>query len=166
MAADGPGPAASPAGPSPSGALPVADLVLQATPLAVRDALHEVRARLTGHIPPEAINTTEIVLAEALNNIVEHAYAEGGGQIRLRIILLPAMLDMWLEDEGRPMPGDGLPPGIDPLSHAEDLPEGGFGWFLIRSLATAIVYRRESNRNRLKLVLPLPCLAEATPEGR
>jgi len=37
-----------------------------------------------------------------------------------------------------------------------DLPEGGFGWGLIRALSSGLSYRRMSERNRLAFRIPLP----------
>ena len=41
----------------------------------------------------------------------------------------------------------------------EDLPEGGFGWFLIRQLAWDVRYVREGRTNRLFLAIDLAALA-------
>ena len=96
----------------------------------------------------------EIALAEAVNNVVEHAYAgRSAGQITLRGRLRDRKVMLWVCDAGAPMPGGAVPTGgpacVDvPL---EDLPEGGFGWFLIRTLASAVRYDRRSGMNSLAL---------------
>lgn len=124
---------------------------LASDPLSVRDGLH----RLTT-IPPlrdlsaDGRGTAEIVLAEALNNIVEHAYAQSTGMIDVTVDYEHPYLNCEVVDCGLPMPDGNLPLGeLAPLDPQNDLPEGGFGWFLIRSLTRALVYRRADGRNTL-----------------
>ena len=94
----------------------------------------------------------EIVLAEVLNNVVEHAYAaHGRGVVEVEVELTPAALLFRVLDDGRPMPEGDAPAGaahdLDVVT--DDLPEGGFGWFLIRELTDDLRYRRIGNRNEL-----------------
>ena len=99
--------------------------------------------------------TAEIVLAEVLNNIVEHAYADQAGNITLRLVRHDGGLHCTVSDTGAPMPGLCLPAGrSQPLADLADLPEGGFGWFLIRSLTVGLDYRRIAGVNRLSFQLP------------
>jgi serine/threonine-protein kinase RsbW len=98
--------------------------------------------------------TAEIVLAEVLNNIVEHAYADQGGDITLRLVQQDGAVHCTVIDTGAPMPGLCLPEGrFQPLDDLADLPEGGFGWFLIRSLTQGLAYRRTQGVNRLSFRL-------------
>ena len=53
---------------------------IASTPMAVRDALLEILGHpVMAHLPDDARGTAELVLAEALNNIVEHAYDRDDG---------------------------------------------------------------------------------------
>ena len=103
----------------------------------------------------EEMSTIELVLAEALNNIVEHAYPDvtRGGPIRIRGDKRIDGLHFRIEDAGKAMPDGKTPigdmPTIDVM--ASDLPEGGFGWFLIRDLTDSLSYRRFGAQNRLTL---------------
>ncbi len=124
--------------------------------LAVRQALAGVFAGLKKlSLAAEESGTIELVLAEALNNIVEHAYPgqRDLGRICIRCCHKDNGLHFTLSDHGVPMPDGTLPagqlqePGNDPLS----LAEGGFGWFLIKGLATDLRYQRIGNENRLEL---------------
>lgn len=107
---------------------------------------------------PPADCSWELVVAEVLNNIVEHAYQDrAGGRIILTLRFKADRLTVDFTDFGQPMPSGALPTGApaDLDVSPEDLPEGGFGWFLIRSLSDDLAYVREDNSNRLSLSIPL-----------
>lgn len=130
-------------------------LDLLADPLAVRAALATLLADpLLAQLDTDLRDRTELLLAEVLNNIVEHAYGGQPGPIRLRLHQSALGLHVMAEDEGQPMPAHCLPPGALPPLQG-DLPEGGFGWYLIRSLATALSYDRSRHGNRLSLLVPV-----------
>jgi serine/threonine-protein kinase RsbW len=107
----------------------------------------------------DRIEAVEIVLAEVLNNIVEHAYeARADGWISLSMRDCGSHLLCEIEDGGKPMPQGRLPAGDAPcLDVAQDaLPEGGYGWFLIRLLTENLHYHRIGATNRVVFHLPLP----------
>ncbi len=128
-----------------------AHIVMDATVLDVRDGLRGLMAcPLVQNLSEGCLGTTELVLAEALNNVVEHAYARYPGQIEIEIRRDPDQLRFHIRDQGLPMPGAEPPAGRLPEPAAfDDLPEGGFGWFLIRALAQDLAYRRDGERNLL-----------------
>lgn len=100
----------------------------------------------------------EIALAECLNNIVEHAHCGiEQGRIDIRTSVTDRILSVDLRDRGHPMPQGALPAGQLPSLGKEtaDLPEGGFGWFLILEISENLVYRRENGENRIKFDVPL-----------
>lgn len=126
--------------------------VFAAEPLAVRDALRRAVARFARQLSAEDAGTLELVLAEALNNIAEHAYAGlAPGPITLTLRRTADALDCAIEDSGGALPGGTLPDGrMQPVAdRPADLAEGGWGWALIRALAQDIHYHREGGRNRL-----------------
>lgn len=130
-------------------------LALPATAEGVRAALRQALTSPPLHRQSPAFRgAAELVQAEAMNNIVEHAYAGQPGRIELRMQPCPGGLAVSVTDWGRPMPGGALPPGNPPVLSAEaDLPEGGFGWHLIRRLASGLDYRRTAGRNVLRFDL-------------
>lgn len=130
-------------------------LALPATTEGVREALCQALAsQPLQRQTPAFRGAAELVLAEALNNIVEHAYAGQSGQIELRLQPRAGGLTVTITDWGRPMPGGAPPPGNPPaLSSGADLPEGGFGWHLIRRLTSGLDYQRSVNRNVLRFDL-------------
>jgi serine/threonine-protein kinase RsbW len=91
-----------------------------------------------------------------LNNIVEHAYARHQGDIVVTLQLSASELVCRIVDTGLPMPEGVLPAGkLKPMLADEDLPEGGFGWFLIRTLSRDLEYRRDGNNNLLSFRLDM-----------
>ena len=126
-----------------------------ATQSAVRDLLIDLRTWLrAANLSEENCGTVEIALAEALNNVVEHAYpADMPGGIALDLALTDACLRCELRDQGAALPGLGPPDsGLPPIDGPrESLPEGGFGWSLIRTLTSRLSYARRNGENRLTL---------------
>lgn len=126
-------------------------LHVEGDPLMVRDGLRRAFQQSSlSDLGAEDRDAAEIVLAEILNNIVEHA-APGG----------PALIELWLtrtgrgifcriEDDGKAMPDATLPPSAPPVPAA--LAEGGYGWHLIRSLTENLRYQRLHGRNRLTFI--------------
>lgn len=125
------------------------------TPEAVRDLLVWllVNPPMTD-LPQDVRGAAELVLAEALNNVVEHAYARFEGSIRIMMTRKEGDLRVVIEDDGLELPGYSMPEGklIEPLE-TEELAEGGYGWFLIRRLTKNLAYRRLGGCNRLSFLL-------------
>lgn len=139
-------------------ALPPFSVTLTGAEDAVRDGLAQTMTCLI----PLALNlsdsgTVELVLAEALNNVVEHALSANDHQtmIEIRGCYGAEGLHLAIIDRGTPMPRDRMPrakaPDIDVAT--VDLPEGGFGWFMIHSLARDVGYARVGDRNHLTLLI-------------
>ncbi len=103
---------------------------------------------------PEHIDEVELGLAEAINNVVEHAYdGRADGAVRVSVQLFPQVLRIDIEDEGRAMDPRLL---VDPqlcfdCGDPGSLPEGGMGLALIRQLFDAIAYESHDGRNRMTL---------------
>jgi len=141
-----------------------------ADPLSVRKALRAALARFLRQLTQDEAGTLELILAEVLNNIVEHGYGEtGGGTITLSMVRDRRGLSCSVSDDGAALPLsciNSVPEGE--ARHRPDpttLPEGGFGWFLIRDLAQDLGYHREQGHNLLAFRLPLtePPAARAQP---
>ncbi len=131
--------------------------VFRSHELSVRRALRSVTEELRRfELTPDTVQKAELVLAEVLNNVVEHSYADNrDGKIELRIFRADGTLACEVCDQGIPMPG-GIPavsgkPWVRCLP--DDLPEGGFGWPLICSLAENLRYSRCAGCNRLTFCL-------------
>ncbi len=126
-----------------------------ATQLSSPKALDQIRrALLTYPIAPEICPDIEIALVEALNNIIEHAYSDRKDDlVEVTVALGDRHIKLTLQDRGRALPEQTVPDCHLPDCNVPlaDLPEGGFGWFLIHSLTESITYRREGCVNRLTL---------------
>lgn len=126
---------------------------------AIRDGLIELRARLAplGLAETEA-GGVELVFAEVMNNIAEHAYAwRQDGEMLLSVRLTPEGLACAVTDEGTAMPDGALPrgAGVDPGTPVDQMPEGGFGWLIIHRIAEDIRYARAVGVNQLSFRIPL-----------
>jgi serine/threonine-protein kinase RsbW len=128
-----------------------------ATVDAVREGLaRALNAPCLADLTDEDRGTAELLLAEALNNVVEHAYARWPGEIRLSVAPRAGGLAVCICDQGLPMPGASPPKGELPaIDTFADLPEGGFGWFLIRSLSQQLTYQRHADCNELRFYIPV-----------
>jgi serine/threonine-protein kinase RsbW len=132
-------------------------IVAHANPETVRDVLHLTLDHFGTRMPGPEVAALQIVLAEVLNNIAEHAYAGlPHGLVSVAIWSDPEGLRCRVEDQGQPMPGGTLPPGDLPSLDVDtaDLPDGGFGWHMIRSLTADLTYARIGGTNRLEFRLP------------
>lgn len=124
--------------------------------LETRRVLEELVAELVlGGVGETVVANAELILAEVLNNVVEHAYAAGTGPVELTVERRDDGLECVVADEGKPLP-PGMVPGDDVPAQADpdSLPEGGFGWHIIRCLTSNLAYQREGGINRLMLHVP------------
>ncbi|MFL4469665.1 ATP-binding protein [Tateyamaria armeniaca] len=138
--------------------LPAFQISIQSGGMAVRDALKKLMDGLKPlSLDVEEAGTVELVMAEALNNIVEHAYPEGDpdGPINITCSHARDGLHMTVVDNGRAMPDGRTPLGapVETDVALNDMPEGGFGWFLIKDLAKDVRYDRVESENHLSLRL-------------
>ena len=107
---------------------------------ALAEALHEL-ARLD--LSDDDCGTVEIVLAEVLNNVVEHSVR--AARIALRITGADWSLRCSVTDDGEPMRRDLNRPPCAP--DPEQLPEGGHGCHLIAALADDVRYSSSAGCN-------------------
>ena len=138
---------------------PMFHRVLRAPPQTVRATLGDIRQRFREDVSEDTLGRLELVLAEVLNNVTEHA---GTGDavpsrtpsIHLCIVRHDSGLACAITDDGASLPDDCILPRILPTAEFPDLPEGGFGWYLIQDLTQALCYYREESRNFLAFSVP------------
>lgn len=108
-------------------------------------------------VEQECIGDVTLVLAEALNNVIEHAYGtEKSGDIQIKSTLRAQTMSVQIIDMGKPFDG----PPDEVVLNAEkyelsEMPDGGFGWFLIKSLTEDIHFSHDGGKNKLTLVVAL-----------
>ncbi|GGH27713.1 serine/threonine-protein kinase RsbW [Cribrihabitans marinus] len=130
-------------------------LRFRATGIAARRANCALGSWLSeAGLPDDRSEDIRIAVAEAVNNIVEHAYLGlAPGWIRLTGRKTARRVEICISDSGTPLPvgpeTEGHP--VDPHALKRTLPEGGFGWILIRKLTNRVHYRRGAGRNLLTL---------------
>lgn len=131
--------------------------IFDGTNTAVRRALGDImRSVQEAGTDIDLVHTAEMVIAEALNNVVEHAYADrDDGWIKIEVSGTPNSVLVRIFDEGNEMPNGTLPSGDaqDLDVGLDDLPEGGFGWNMIRMLTQDLRYTRIDGQNRLSFSL-------------
>lgn len=134
--------------------LPPVQISVESSETAVRSVLAQLFQSLGPlELSVDDAGTIELVMAEALNNIVEHAYPESDptGPIDLTCNHAEGWLRFRIVDHGRAMPDEQLPDGASVNLDVDflDLPEGGFGWFLIKDMASDLCYERKDGKNTL-----------------
>ncbi|MEM9496294.1 MAG: ATP-binding protein [Pseudomonadota bacterium] len=133
----------------------VFETALIATQDRVRTTTLALRARLDQlGVSPSVLGNVELAAAEALNNIAEHAYSgTPPGPIRVSAYFERSHLLLRIVDAGHPLPDATLPSVRlpDPSGPLADLPEGGFGWYLITQLSDAVRYDRCRDLNILDI---------------
>ena len=125
---------------------------------AVRRTLEQLVAALDPlGLDAEEKGTLEIVVAEALKNIVEHAYREFSGVLEVAMTRKADGLHFVITDYGGEMPDGKMPLGklLDYPNDPENVPEGGFGLFLIHDLTHELSYRRVGEQNVLRFRLAM-----------
>ncbi|SHH43263.1 ATP-binding protein [Cognatishimia maritima] len=106
----------------------------------------------------DEISDAEIVLGELLSNIVKHAHlGRANGWFFIQVRYSDDALLVECHDNGSAMPQRRVPDGRFPNTARPTnmLPEGGWGWCLIRALSNDICYERSANENVTRLVLPI-----------
>ncbi|WP_299348651.1 ATP-binding protein [uncultured Shimia sp.] len=128
------------------------------SPRGVRRALLIIRAEIkSAEVDNDLLGRAETVLAEVLNNVVEHALDDKHpGLVEAKGEAVKTGWQFSVIDNGCPLPdgkipGKALPRINTPL---QDLPEGGFGWAMVHMLARDLTYQRRSGRNSLSFLIP------------
>lgn len=139
------------AAPPRGGGIECVRLTLPATNDGIREFLLNLSVLLAPlDLDEDALGNVEIILAELMNNVVEHAYAgRTDGQINIGIDLLGKLLIADVTDRGKAMPEHQVPRkrAAELDVPREDLPEGGFGWYMIHELVESLSYKRTDDMN-------------------
>lgn len=119
----------------------------------IRKTLQDVHSFLSNCPIPECrVQDLDLVLAEVMTNIARHGYPGKPGTISLQLVQTPHALECRIADQGGSFDPAFL--GSAPPEPC-DLPEGGYGWYIIRSLARQIHYERLEGKNILLFSVPV-----------
>ena len=98
--------------------------------------------------------SVRLALDELLSNVIKYAYDDASShRIALKLELgIPFALT--IADDGKPFNPleDAPPPVLD--GPVEDRPIGGLGLHILQKMGMKLAYRRENNRNVLRVVIP------------
>ncbi|HHC74132.1 MAG TPA: ATP-binding protein [Thiothrix sp.] len=107
------------------------------------------------HIDEMLLGQLELLLVEAVNNVIEHAYRnQAGHPIYITFTKSATEIIFMIKDQGRPLPDD-LSTRNKEMPNATSLPEGGWGLSLIYALANRVEFSRQNETNTLTLVKTL-----------
>lgn len=96
----------------------------------------------------------ELALEEVFVNICHYAYPDGGGWVELACWHDDEGFTLEIVDGGQAFDGSELAdPALDTPVDARE--PGGLGWFLVRRLTDVLCYRREHERNVVRLTMEL-----------
>ncbi|HIK45776.1 MAG TPA: ATP-binding protein [Leptolyngbyaceae cyanobacterium M65_K2018_010] len=139
--------------PTPAAELETLRLLNQLSEL---DRLSAWVAELSGRLglSPRRTFQLDLVLAEAVTNIIENAYTDGAvHEINLAIDPTPPRLQIQIRDDGLPFNPLDHPEVVQPQS-LDEAQVGGLGIHLIRSYAQECRYERQGNENWFTILLP------------
>jgi len=106
-------------------------------------------------LPRESAFGLDLVLTEAITNIMDHARPQrGGGGIELVCALQEGCIAVQITDDGPPFDPTARAPANLP-KRLDDARPGGLGIHLMRQYTNAMQYRRENDHNVLCMTLPL-----------
>jgi serine/threonine-protein kinase RsbW len=105
------------------------------------------------YIDEEKIKEIELSLAEALNNIIKHAYkGDQSNKIEISMVIEGDIIKIVLTDYGLPREKIGKPVlEFDP-NDIDSLPEGGMGLYIIEQLMDENTYFRDGEKNTFTLI--------------
>jgi serine/threonine-protein kinase RsbW len=115
-------------------------------------ASERIRRFLTEHgVDGDAIFAIETVIEEIATNAIKYGFgASRKGRIILEVTAAATRAELVIEDNGAAFDSTEAPdPDVDrPL---EDMPVGGLGIHLVRSMTDGFVYRRVNDHNQVRV---------------
>jgi len=104
-------------------------------------------------VSTDRVTDVQIVLAEALNNVIEHGFEhENTGELEIKIEVSDIQTVAYISDNGMAFtPPDNAQSPLKSDGDLNTLPEGGFGWFLIKEVTSCYEFHRQADKNKLIL---------------
>ena len=136
------------------------DLSFAATESEASAGIAQLSRCLAGQgLPAHKAGDVKIALAEAINNVVEHAYADvTPAKVKVRCRLHRNWLEILISDTGESVAGISCSRRCTRAAGfiCRRVARRGFGWFLIHELTSDIHYERCDGCNRLSLRFDFP----------
>lgn len=117
----------------------------------IEDLLNEMSEE--GDWPVTLTMRANLILEELVLNTLTHGDTSGLTEIELELECEDKALTIRLIDDGSPFNPLTDAPEPDLTLSLTDRPIGGLGVYLVRTMGEDLEYRREDNRNHLKLVV-------------
>jgi serine/threonine-protein kinase RsbW len=106
-------------------------------------------------LPVEIIYKVNLILEEALTNIIKYAYKDTlKHDIRIEMTLNEHELIIEFQDDGEEFDPISAPPP-KPQDSISESPIGGLGIHLVRQMADSVEYQRHQGRNVLRALIKL-----------
>ena len=102
--------------------------------------------------PPDIEFQVDLVLEELVLNVVNHGSGGREGEIKIELVSDEKAVTIQIIDDGRPFDPLTDAPEPDTESSIEDRAVGGLGIHLVRTMMDEVSYRREENKNHMRLV--------------
>ena len=102
--------------------------------------------------PPDIEFQVDLVLEELVLNVVNYGSGGREGEIKIELVSEAEMVTIQIIDDGRPFDPLTDAPEPDTESSIEDRAVGGLGIHLVRTMMDEVSYRREENKNHMRLV--------------
>ena len=102
--------------------------------------------------PPDVEFQVDLVLEELVLNVVNHGSGGREGKINIELVSDAESVVIEIIDSGLPFDPLTDAPEPDTESPIEDRAVGGLGIHLVRTMMDEVTYRREENKNHMRLV--------------
>lgn len=107
----------------------------------------------TEHFTTDALDSIELCIAEAINNVIMHAFNnEKGHDIQLELTLNTSQVSMTIEHEMRKLMTEQHPTLIFNPHDISSIPEGGMGLYILASSMDKLIYEVVNGKNRLTMI--------------
>ncbi len=127
-------------------------VVLTKTPVERKRLLEALQTFARAHeLSAPVVHAADLALEEHLTNIINYGYTDTRPhRVSVRFALEEGFLVIEVEDNGKPFnPLDS--PKVDTSLPLDQKPLGGLGVHLIRSVMDELQYRRDANKNVLRM---------------
>lgn len=130
---------------------------ISSTPSEVRLLAKFCRDTIADLFSEEDVASIELAIVEAANNIVKHAYkSEEGHPLQLSISHRGDSIELLFFDKGPEFNHAKINKPDFQWDNLNDIPERGWGVFLIKSIMDEVEYDRQGNINVLKMIKKFP----------